>query len=108
MSDEASGAAVSAHLDSRAIGTACDCAGVAEAGGSAELVGGAPSGGVYFEGAGGSWADERAVSAWWGEVIKSCALWPSDLDGLATWLTAYVYRVLWQVPGHYFHVHAEG
>jgi hypothetical protein len=32
----------------------------------------------------------------------------SDLDGLATWLTSYGYRVLWQVPGHYNHVHAEG
>jgi hypothetical protein len=34
--------------------------------------------------------------------------WSSDLDGLATWLAAYGYRVLWQVPGHYAHVHAEG
>jgi hypothetical protein len=32
----------------------------------------------------------------------------SDLDGLATWLSAYGYRVLWDVPGHYAHVHAEG
>lgn len=32
----------------------------------------------------------------------------SDLDGLARWLTGYGYRVLWQVPGHYGHVHAEG
>jgi len=32
----------------------------------------------------------------------------SDLDGLAGWLSAYGYTVLWRVPGHYGHVHAEG
>ena len=32
----------------------------------------------------------------------------SDLQGLADWLKSYGYRVLWQIPGHYFHVHAEG
>ena len=32
----------------------------------------------------------------------------SDLDGLATHLRNFQYRVLWQVAGHYFHVHAEG
>lgn len=31
----------------------------------------------------------------------------SDLDGLATVLRGVGYRVLWQVPGHYAHVHAE-
>jgi hypothetical protein len=32
----------------------------------------------------------------------------SDLDGLAAHLRRFEYRVLWQVPGHYGHVHAEG
>ena len=32
----------------------------------------------------------------------------SDLNGLATWLKNYGYRVLWAVPGHFAHVHAEG
>jgi hypothetical protein len=32
----------------------------------------------------------------------------SDLDGLATHLRRFQYRVLWQVPGHFAHVHAEG
>ena len=32
----------------------------------------------------------------------------SDLPGLARWLREYGYRVLWQVAGHYNHVHAEG
>ena len=32
----------------------------------------------------------------------------SDLDGLAAHLRRFAYRVLWQVPGHHFHVHAEG
>jgi len=32
----------------------------------------------------------------------------SDLDGLATHLRRFKYRVLWQVAGHYHHVHAEG
>ena len=32
----------------------------------------------------------------------------SDLDGLAAHLRRFKYRVLWQVPGHYAHVHAEG
>ena len=31
----------------------------------------------------------------------------SDLDGLAAWLTAYGYHVLWQVRGHFNHVHAS-
>jgi hypothetical protein len=31
----------------------------------------------------------------------------SDLDGLAAMLRAAGYRVLWRVPGHYAHVHAE-
>jgi len=39
---------------------------------------------------------------------RALDFWSSDLDGLATWLTAYGYRVLWQVPGHFEHVHAEG
>ncbi|MCR4300862.1 MAG: hypothetical protein NUV51_04565 [Sulfuricaulis sp.] len=30
-----------------------------------------------------------------------------DLDGLSRWLGGLGYRVYWQVPGHYFHVHAE-
>jgi hypothetical protein len=32
----------------------------------------------------------------------------SDLDGLASWLAGYGYKVLWRVAGHYNHVHAEG
>ena len=32
----------------------------------------------------------------------------SDLDGLAVHLRRFQYRVLWQVPGHWQHVHAEG
>ena len=32
----------------------------------------------------------------------------SDLGGLAAHLRRFAYRVLWQVPGHHFHVHAEG
>ena len=32
----------------------------------------------------------------------------SDLDGLAAHLRRFEYRVLWQVAGHYNHVHAEG
>ena len=32
----------------------------------------------------------------------------SDLGGLAAHLRRFEYRVLWQVPGHHFHVHAEG
>jgi hypothetical protein len=32
----------------------------------------------------------------------------SDLDGLAAHLRRFQYRVLWAVPGHYAHVHAEG
>ena len=32
----------------------------------------------------------------------------SDLDGLADHLRRFQYRVLWDVPGHYAHVHAEG
>jgi hypothetical protein len=32
----------------------------------------------------------------------------SDLDGLAAHLRRFSYRVLWQVAGHYNHVHAEG
>jgi hypothetical protein len=39
---------------------------------------------------------------------RALDFWSSDLDGLATWLTAYGYRVLWDVPGHFAHVHAEG
>jgi hypothetical protein len=31
----------------------------------------------------------------------------SDLPGLAAHLRRWQYRVLWQVPGHYAHVHAE-
>ena len=31
----------------------------------------------------------------------------SDLDGLAAHLRRFEYRVLWQVPGHFAHVHAE-
>ena len=31
----------------------------------------------------------------------------SDLDGLAEWLSGYGFRVLWNVPGHFAHVHAE-
>jgi hypothetical protein len=31
----------------------------------------------------------------------------SDPDGLAVFLRASGYRVLWNVPGHYAHVHAE-
>ena len=32
----------------------------------------------------------------------------SDLDGLAAHLRRFQYRVLWNVPGPYAHVHAEG
>jgi hypothetical protein len=32
----------------------------------------------------------------------------SDLDGLAAHLRRFEYRVLYGVPGHHFHVHAEG
>jgi hypothetical protein len=32
----------------------------------------------------------------------------SDLDGLAAHLRRFEYRVLFRVPGHYGHVHAEG
>lgn len=31
----------------------------------------------------------------------------SDLDGLATAMLGAGYEVLWQVPGHYAHVHVE-
>jgi hypothetical protein len=32
----------------------------------------------------------------------------SDLDGLAAYLRRFNFRVLWQIPGHFAHVHAEG
>jgi|TARA_R110000824_G_scaffold105785_2_gene250221 hypothetical protein len=32
----------------------------------------------------------------------------SDLPGLAQWLRGYGYHVLFEVPGHFAHVHAEG
>jgi hypothetical protein len=32
----------------------------------------------------------------------------SDLDGLAAHLRRFQYRVIWDVAGHYNHVHAEG
>jgi hypothetical protein len=32
----------------------------------------------------------------------------SDLHGLAAHLRRFQYRVLWDVAGHYNHVHAEG
>jgi len=31
----------------------------------------------------------------------------TDLDALADWLRHAGYRVFWNVPGHYSHVHAE-
>ncbi len=31
----------------------------------------------------------------------------SDLGGLAVWMVGQGYRVLYNVPGHYAHVHAE-
>jgi len=29
----------------------------------------------------------------------------TDLDGLDSWLNYHGYNTLWQVAGHYFHVH---
>ena len=38
---------------------------------------------------------------------RALDLHSSDLPGLARWMEGYGYRVLFDMPGHYFHVHAE-
>ena len=38
---------------------------------------------------------------------RALDLHASDLDSLAGWLRSLGYRVLYNVPGHYAHVHAE-
>ena len=38
---------------------------------------------------------------------KAADFWSDDMTGLAAWLRAAGYRVFWNVPGHYAHVHAD-
>jgi hypothetical protein len=38
---------------------------------------------------------------------RAIDFWSGDMDGLNEWLVGLQYRTLWQVRGHFNHVHAE-